>query len=72
MQKWLLCDIPSKSYKMLNIAMYDIIQTLQRFGLIYVLPRADQEANVWLHLFKSKFSLKKEFVIINCRLWYNN
>ncbi len=26
MQKLLLCDIPIKSYKMLNIAMYDTIQ----------------------------------------------
>ena len=25
-QKWLLCDISIKSYEMLNIAMYDIIQ----------------------------------------------
>ncbi len=25
-EQWLLCDIPIKSYKMLNIAMYDIIQ----------------------------------------------
>ena len=36
MQKWLLYDIPVKSYKMLNITMYmyDIIQNnSQRFGL---------------------------------------
>ncbi len=26
MQKWLLCDIPIKSYKILNIAMYNIMQ----------------------------------------------
>ncbi len=26
MQKWLLCDIPIKTYEMLDITMYDVIQ----------------------------------------------
>ncbi len=38
MQKLLLCDTPIKSYQMLNIAMYNIIQTtLQRLRLYSIL-----------------------------------
>ncbi len=52
MQKWLLCDIPIKSYKMLNITMYNIIQNnfTEKWAVkdffVCVLLWANQEANV--------------------------
>ena len=68
MQKWLLYDFSIKSYSMLNIAMYDIIQN--NFTEIWavkdcnfcVLLWANQEENE--HLLSSTLSLKKVFVMI--------
>ncbi len=52
MQKLLLCDIPIKSYEMLSIAIYDIIQNnftevwAVKDSDLCVLLWANEEANV--------------------------
>ncbi len=70
MQKIFLCDISIKSYKMLNIAMSEIIQnnfteiSAIKDCNLCVLLWATQEANVPKYLFHFTFSLKKIFVMI--------
>ena len=70
MQRWLLSDIPIKSYEMLNTAMYDIIPNsfteiwALKDCIFCVLLWTNQEENVPKCLFPSKFSLKKVFAMI--------
>ncbi len=74
MQKWFLSDISIKSYKMLNIAIYDVILKIwQRYGLskisIYVQTYEQPRRNCSItHLFPSIFSFKKVCVTF---VWYD-
>ena len=77
MRKWLHCDIPIKRYEVLNTAMYGIIQN--NFQEMWVFKVCNlclhlywpiKIVNVPQHLFPSISSLKKEWLVWLCLLWW--